>query len=135
MSVGYCKHVLLNTYTVLLPIQTCETCRIIWIFQVLILVSGCIGCTHCMSHSCCFFTWFMLSSEHAYNAVFRLSTTVCSCFTPGKLTHMKIYRKVYNKKSSVTPWRLRLAVTGLSPWSLGFETGLIRIQFRFEIQL
>ena len=78
--VGYYKLLLLNTYTVLLPIQTCETCRILWIFQVLSerLVSGCSGWIHFMSFSCCFFTCFMLSSVHAYNDVFRFSTPVSS---------------------------------------------------------
>jgi len=38
MTVGYCKPMLQNTHTVLLPLQISETCRMILIFQVLLNV-------------------------------------------------------------------------------------------------
>ena len=84
MTVGYCKHMLLNTYTVLLPIQTCKKCRIIWLFQVLSeslsfqdVLAGYIvrrtAVTFSLGSCCPVNLHIMLSSESSH-----LSASVCT---------------------------------------------------------
>lgn len=135
MNVGYCKVVLPNIYTLLFPLQTWETCRMIWLFQVLSeclvrdVLAGYIVCRT----SVAYFTWFMLSSELTCNTLFSVSTPVSSCLHLGSYNMLQC-SKVCNKNSRTAPW-LRWTVTGFSPSRCRFNPGSILTQIWFEIQL
>lgn len=135
MTVGYCKPMLPNIYTLLFPLQTWETCRMIWLFQVL---SECLvqdvqaGYIVCRS-SVAYFTWFLLSSEPACNATFRVSTPVSGCLHLGSYNVLQC-SKVCNKNSRTASW-LRWTVSGFSPSRCRFNPGSFLTWIRFEIQL